>query len=44
MKCGGNVVRVEERRDVHRILVGKPEGRVHLKGAGLIILQRSYKN
>jgi len=27
MKCGGNVVRVEERRGVHRILVGKPEGK-----------------
>jgi hypothetical protein len=29
-KCGGNVVRVEEERGAHRILVGKPEEKVPL--------------
>ena len=27
MRCSGHVARVDERRSVHRVLVGKPEGK-----------------
>jgi hypothetical protein len=35
MKWTGCIARVGERRDVHRVLVGKPEGNNHLEDTGV---------
>jgi hypothetical protein len=35
VRQAGHVARMWERRDAHRVLVRKPEGRKHLKDAGV---------
>jgi hypothetical protein len=35
MRRAGHVARMEERRGVHRVLVGKPEGKNHLEDPGV---------
>jgi len=35
MRWAGHVARVEERRCVYRVLVGKPEGKNHLADPGV---------
>jgi hypothetical protein len=35
MKWAVRIARVGERRDVHRVLVGKPEGKSHLEDPGV---------
>jgi len=35
MRWAGRVARMEERRSVYRILVGKPEGKNHLEDPGI---------
>jgi len=35
MRWAGHVARVEERRRVYRVLVGKPEGKSHLGDPGV---------
>ena len=46
MRWAGHVARMGERRGVHRVLVGKPEGKNHLEGPGVngrIILRRIFR-
>jgi len=35
MRWAGRVERMEERRGVYRVLVGKPEGKNHLEDLGI---------
>jgi hypothetical protein len=35
MRWAGNVARMGERRDVYKVLVGKPEGKNHLEHLGV---------
>jgi hypothetical protein len=46
MRRAGHVTRMGERRGVHRVLVGKPEGKNHLENPrvdGRIILRRIFR-
>jgi hypothetical protein len=46
MRWARHVARMGERRGVHRVLVGKPEGKNHLEGPGVdgrIILKRIFR-
>jgi len=46
MRCAGHVARMGEARGVHRVLVGKPEGRVQwgdLDAYGRTILRRIFR-
>jgi len=36
MKWAGRIARVGERRDVRRVVVGKPEGKSHLENPGVV--------
>jgi len=40
MRWAGHVAHVEERRGVHRVLVGKPEGKKPLRGVDVRIKLR----